>query len=193
MGSTGAVGTGSASTGAGSAGTGNTATGAAGSQGNQVGKSLSSLSVGEVCFMEKAANSNQFEIQSSELALKKSTNSAVKKLAQQLIKEHQAAGADLKALAAQYGAVPPTAVNTQQKALIQTLQGQSGKSFDVTFLAQQVSAHNEAINLFRSYSQPASAPNQAVRQFAAKTLPALTGHGKDIQSTQKSVTASGNN
>ena len=141
--------------------------------------------------MEKAANSNQFEIQSSQLALKKSTNDAVKKLAQRLIKEHQAAGADLKALAAQYGAVPPTAVNTQQKALIQTLQGQSGKTFDTTYLTQQVSAHNEAINLFRSYSQPASAPNQDVRQFAAKTLPGLTAHTKEIESTQKSATASG--
>ena len=69
-------------TGTGAAGTGNTTTGAAGSQGSQAGKSLSSLSVGEVYFMEKAANSNQFEIQSSQLALQKSISSAVKKPAQ---------------------------------------------------------------------------------------------------------------
>ena len=128
--------------------------------------------------MEKATNSNQFEIQSSQLALQKSTSSAVKKLAQQLIKEHQAAEADLKALVARYGAVPPIAVNTQQKALIQTLQGQSGKNF--------------GLRTWRSRS----APNQAVRQFAAKTLPGLTTYSKDskeIQSTQKSVIASGNN
>ena len=56
-------------------------------------------------------------------------------------------------------------------------------------MAQQISAHNEAVNLFRSYSQPASAPNQAVRQFAAKTLPDLTTHFKKIQSTQKNVIA----
>ena len=69
-------------TGTGAVGTGNTTTGAAGSQGSQAGKSLSSLSVGEVYFMEKAANSNQFEIQSSQLALQKSISSAVKKPAQ---------------------------------------------------------------------------------------------------------------
>jgi putative membrane protein len=144
-----------------------------------------------VCFLDKAAASNQFELQSSQLALQKSSSAAVKKVAQMIIKDHQAAGASLKALAAQYGAAPSTALNTQQQALLNTLKGQSGKVFDVTYLTQQVSAHNEAINLFRSYSQPSGSPDQNVRQFAAKTLPGLTMHGQMIQSAQKSVAGSG--
>jgi len=204
---TGATGSGSSSTGtAGSTGSGSTTNGTP-STGNTTastpgttpanggtaagGKNLSSLSSAEVCFLDKAAASNQFEIQSSQLALQKSTNSTVKKVAQMIINDHQAAGAKLKALAATYGAVPSTQINTQQQQLIQTLRGQSGKNFDLVYLTQQVAAHNEAINLFTSYSQPASAADAAVRQFAAQTLPALKAHQQMVVSAQKTVSGAG--
>lgn len=204
---TGATGSGSSSTGtAGSTGSGSTTNGTP-STGNTTastpgttpansgaaagGKNLSALSSAEVCFLDKAAASNQFEIQSSQLALQKSTNSTVKKVAQMIINDHQAAGAKLKALAATYGAVPSTQINTQQQQLIQTMRGQSGKNFDLVYLTQQVAAHNEAINLFTSYSQPASAADAAVRQFAAQTLPALKAHQQMVVSAQKTVSGAG--
>ena len=68
-----------------------------------------------------------------------------------IIRDHQAAGAKLKTLAASYSAAPGTQLNAQQQQLLKTLQGQSGKNFDLVYLTQQVSAHNEAINLFTSY------------------------------------------
>ncbi len=108
-----------------------------------------------------------------------------------IIRDHQAAGARLKTLAAAYGAVPSNQVNTQQQQLIQTLRGQSGKNFDLVYLTQQVSAHNEAINLFTSYSQPTSSPAADVRQFAAQTLPALKSHFQEILSAQKQLTSAG--
>ena len=105
----------------------------------------------------------------------------------------QAAGAKLKTLAASYSAAPGTQLNAQQQQLLKTLQGQSGKNFDLVYLTQQVSAHNEAINLFTSYSQPTSSADADVRQFAAQTLPSLKSHLQDILSAQKAAsgTASG--
>ncbi len=141
--------------------------------------------------MDKAASSNQFEIQSSQVAVQKSTNAAIKKLAQQYIKDHQAAGAKLKALAAQYGAVPSTQLNAQQQQLLTSLRALSGNTFDITFLAQQISAHNEAIILFKSYSQEANSPTAAVKQFAAQTLPTLQQHLQMAQQDQKNLGTAG--
>jgi len=212
-GTSGAAGSGTASTGSGSSGAGTTGSAGSGTTttgtpatgggtastpgttpangGTGTGKSLSTLSSAEVCFLDKAAASNQFEIQSSQLALQKSTSSAVKKVAQKIITDHQTAGARLKTLAAGYGAVPSSQINTQQQQLIQTLRGQTGKNFDLVYLTQQVAAHNEAINLFTSYSQPASAADAAVRQFAAQTLPALKAHLQMVMSAQKSAGGTG--
>lgn len=189
-GTTGSGTTGSATTGSGSSTTGSGTAGTTPTNGGS-GKNLNSLSSAEVCFLDKAAASNQFEIQASQLALQKSTNSAVKKVAQMIISDHQTAGAKLKTLAASYGAVPSSQVNTQQQQLLQTLRGQSGKNFDLVYLTQQVASHNEAINLFTSYSQPASAPAADVRQFAAQTLPALKAHLQMVLSAQKSASSAG--
>ena len=157
----------------------------------QGGKSLSSLSAAEVCFLDKAVTANQFEILSSQLAAQKSSSSAIKKVAQQIIKDHQAAGVQLKALAARYGAVPISRVNTQQQAQLTTLKTQGGKCFDITYLTQQVSAHDEAVGLFRSYSQPASLPDQDVRSFASKILPGLTMQSRTLKTIQKTLSTAG--
>ena len=157
----------------------------------QGGKSVSSLSAGEVCLLDKAVAANQFEILSSQLAAQKSSSSAVKKVAQQIIKDHQAAGVWLKALAARHGAVPISRVNTQQQAQLTTLKSQGGKSFDITYLTQQVSTHDEAVGLFRSYSQPASSPDQNMRSFASKILPSLTMHAQTPKTVQKTLSTTG--
>ena len=141
--------------------------------------------------MDKAATSNQFELQSAQVALKKSSNTAVKNLAQTIIKDHQTAGSKLKALAAQYGAQPSSKLTAAQQQEVKTLGGLSGNAFDLTYLSQQISAHNDAVALFKSYSQEAAAPTAAVRQFASQILPSLENHLKEAQSAQKSLTTSG--
>lgn len=134
--------------------------------------------------MDKAASSNQFEIESSQLALNKSSSDAVKRLAQTIIDDHQAAGNRLKALARGYGAVPSTQLNAQQQASLKALQGLDGQAFNITYVTQQIAAHNDAINLFKSYSTGANSPTAGVRQFASQTVPVLEKHlrsARDIQ------------
>ncbi len=161
---------------------GNSATGS-----GATGTVAAQLSTPEVCFLDQAARSGLFEVKSSQLALQRSTNPTVKAFAQKIIADHTAANNRLKALAAKYGARPPAQVNTNQQALLNTLETMRGSAFDLTYLAQQVSAHFEAVDLFSSYSTAAAAPNQDVRQFASQTLPVLQGHVSLAQRTQRQV------
>lgn len=169
-GNTGATGTAGGTTGAGTAAPATTPSTPTTQNGGRVGN----LSEAEICFIDKAARSNQFEIRSSQLAEKQSNNSAVKTLAQRIIKDHQQAGQRLQNVVARYGVRLPEQPDTAQLANISALQKLSGKAFDATYLAQQIAAHNEAIALFEQYSKEAN--DQNVRQFAAQTLPALREH-----------------
>ncbi|AWN22556.1 hypothetical protein DKM44_04345 [Deinococcus irradiatisoli] len=68
-----------------------------------------------------------------------------------------------------------------------SLRGLDGITFDVTYLAQQISAHNKAIVLFKSYSQAVNSPDESVRQFADQTLPVMQKHLQMALDQQKSL------
>jgi predicted outer membrane protein len=54
---------------------------------------------------------------------------------------------------------------------------------DQVFARQQIQAHEEAIALFRAYSQ--NGDNQELKQFAGKRLPGLEDHLKMTQDLVK--------
>lgn len=61
-----------------------------------------------------------------------------------------------------------------RKALPSQLKSASGANFDRSYEQMQVQAHENAVNLFQSYSQKGD--NAELRAWAAKTLPALQQH-----------------
>lgn len=125
-------------------------------------------------FAATAASSNKFEIESSELALDKASNDDVKAFAQHMIDDHTAAGEKMKAAAATDGVTPPTAMAAKDQAALETLQATDDSGFDAAYLAAQVTAHDEAVALFKSFST--SGQESALKSFAAETLPTLEEH-----------------
>lgn len=128
-------------------------------------------------FVDHAANSNMFEIQSSQLALNKSQNDEIHKFAQRMVDDHTQAAQKLKA-AAKHDTVPSSLDKDHAQKLTQ-LQNATADSFDRVYVQLQLNGHQQAVGLFQSYSQHGS--DNDLKQFAANTLPTLRDHLQSIE------------
>ena len=130
-------------------------------------------------FVDMAASSNMFEIESSKLALDKASLQPTKDFAQHMIDDHSKAGEELKAAADAEGMKVPTTLDDKHQADLDNLAGSTGDSFEQSYLAEQYAAHEEAVALFTSYSTN-GAPG-SLKDFAAKTLPTLQSHLEEVK------------
>jgi putative membrane protein len=132
-------------------------------------------------FVQMAAMSDMFEIQSSQAALKNSKDADLRKFAQMMIDDHTKMSAELKA-AVQAGNVSvqfPTALTGEKAQMLQQLSGVSGEKFDAMYWKAQVQAHQEALQLAQTYAK--SGDNAALRQHAQKGAPMIEQHLKMAQ------------
>ena len=132
------------------------------------------LSTTDTCFAQQAAMSDLFEIRSSELALERSSNAAVKEFAQTIINDHKEASAKLKTRADALKLALPTDVDAPKLADLQALGVKKGEAFDRAYAAVQVNAHVDAVNLFTNYA--AKGQNADLKAHATETLPHLQHH-----------------
>ena len=125
-------------------------------------------------FMKTAANSDQFEIKTSQLALQKSSNSEVKQYAQKMIQEHTESTRQLTQLALQKRVTLPNAPNPFQQAVIDQLTLLSSAEFDRAYLAGQTNGHMQAVAVFQT--EVGQGKDADVQSFASKLLPTIAGH-----------------
>lgn len=128
-------------------------------------------------FAEKAAVSNQFEIDSSKIALEKSQNNDVKTFAQQMIDDHGKADSDFKtALSSSKvdASKVPTSLDDKHQKIVDRLNTESGATFDKDYIKAQTDAHKEAVSLFSTYSK--TGKDDSLKTFATNTLPTLQQH-----------------
>ena len=135
-------------------------------------------------FVQKAAMSDQFEIESSKLALQKATDPQIKQFAQQMIDEHSKSSDKLKATLQSAGAnmSPPAglALDAKHQALMDKLQKASGKEFERLYVQIQRDGHKEAVDLFSKYSKDGK--EASLKGFAQETLPVIEKHLQHAQS-----------
>jgi putative membrane protein len=99
-----------------------------------------------------------------------------------MITDHTKAGADFKAALENVGttsSVSTTALQPKEQQALDRLKAASGEAFDKGYVAAQVRAHDEAVALFRSYSNSGDDP--ALKEFAKKTLPVLEMHQEHVK------------
>ena len=135
--------------------------------------SVPSTSVQDQNFAMQAATSDMFEVQSSQLALQKSRNPAVRRYAQQMIDFHTMSSQKLSTLAGQKGASTPGALDPMQQKTMADLES-AGSSFDRQYLAAQAAGHRDAAQVFRS--EIASGTDPDMKALAQQTLPTIEQH-----------------
>src|SRR6476660_6116013 len=94
-------------------------------------------------FLAQAGSANEFEIQSSQLALQASQNPAVRNFANVMIADHTQLGQQVANVAAAAHVPPPPMglLPAQQAALDQLRAAGMGYGFDVAYRQAQIDAH----------------------------------------------------
>lgn len=131
-------------------------------------------------WIKTVASANFFEIESSKIALEKSSSEDVKKFAQQMIDDHTKAGEKLASVLEEEGtALPPRDLAPKQADAIALLKKADGKDFDAAYVSLQHGAHIEAVALFMIYAAKPDDP--ALGAFAKETLPTLEMHLEHVK------------
>ncbi len=133
-------------------------------------------------FARMAALSSMTEIETGRLAEKMGDTDGVKKLGAMMVRDHTAAGAKLKAIAAKENITLPTKLEAPQQAMVDELKQESGAAFDKLYVEDMVKGHTLAVALFHQESQDGQ--NADLKAFATETLPIIEGHLKHAEDLQ---------
>jgi putative membrane protein len=139
-------------------------------------------------FVEKAAISDMFEIQSSKLAMEKSNNNDIKQFARMMVDDHTKVSEEMKSIAQKVqGVQVPTQMDAEHQKKLDQLRSASGAQFDQRYRGDQIQGHEAAVSLFDQYAQ--SGENAELKSWAQKTLPQLRNHLKQAQALPQSTGA----
>jgi putative membrane protein len=127
-------------------------------------------------FVQKASAAGLAEVRDAQKALQMAQRDDVRRAAQQLLNDHQAANAKLKTLAEKKN-LPLSASPAPAPP------APTAGDFDSHYVASQVKAHQAAVALFKSEADDGR--DNDLREFAAETLPTLEKHLAMMQSLNK--------
>ena len=126
-------------------------------------------------YVMAAGASDQFEIQSSQIALQKSPKASTRRYAQELISDHQKTTAATMKAAKKAGMnPPPPMLDPGAQPSIAELQNASSSDFDRLYFGQQGPAHQAALDLHQSYAAGGDQP--ALRMSAKAAVPIVQKH-----------------
>lgn len=131
-------------------------------------------------YASMAASSDQFEIQSSQMALQMSQNPQVRQFAQMMVDGHSRTTQELATLLQAEGMTPPPpALLPPHQAALDRVRAAGPMEFDAAYKREQVMGHQEALTLHRNYA--AQGDKRALRDFAARTAPIVEQHLQQAQ------------
>jgi putative membrane protein len=142
-------------------------------------------------FIKKAYSENTDEIQLSELAKKKSTNKQITDFADMLIKDHQKANSELKAIAMEMKVKTPEGPSIEGKIKEEELEMKKTDGFDSSYINYTIKEHEKDIDTYKQAS--AEVANASLKKYAKNTMEVINKHlekAKQISSALESSTSS---
>lgn len=155
---------------------------------NMAGDGMTMTAMTAQDYATKAAESDMFEIETSQLAANQAESAEVKNFARMMIADHTKTTNELKTIGASMQpplTIAPTLRPDMQSKLDQ-LKDAKGASFDGLYMTQQVAGHEEALALHKGFAQNGQEPQ--LKDFAQKTSQAVEKHLTEAR--QLSTTAS---
>jgi putative membrane protein len=133
---------------------------------------------------------NSYDMETGQLALEKSSNTAVRQLAQQFVNDHRAVRQQGRDLAKKLSVTPTPPsefelADQHAKALAE-LRKKSGGEFDRAFAAHEVAFHQAVVDALNGTLLPAI-KNAELKAFVQKIVPAFQGHLEAVKQLQKKV------
>jgi putative membrane protein len=131
-------------------------------------------------FVVRAAVTNMAEIELGQLALEKSADSGIRQYATRLIKDHQAAQAKLKGIAAAAKIALPGTVDEEHRAQKQRLAELVGADFDKQYLSLMKTGHERAQKLLETAGKSADL-EAPLKTYASETLATVRAHAAEAE------------
>jgi putative membrane protein len=128
-------------------------------------------------FVQKASAAGLAEVNAANMALRLAQSDDVRRFAQRILQDHTKANMELNALADRMRLRPAATMDEKHQKMAEKMARMSGADFDHAYMAGQVKAHEAAVSLFESFSK-GGGKEDALRDWAGKTLPALQDHLK---------------
>ena len=147
-------------------------------------EAMSTMEMGKSAFVKTVSGANRFEIETSELALKRSKNADVRSFAEMMVKDHTEAGKKLSGIAKSEGIKGKKGLAPKQAAMLKELDAADAEHFERLYVDIQTQAHMEAVSTFRTYA--GKPDNAALGDFAKTTLPTLEKHLDHVKSLKVS-------
>jgi len=129
-------------------------------------------------FATEAALGNMTEVKLGQMAADKATKPEVKEFGQRMVTDHTKANDDLKSVASAQKIDLPTSLDAKHQAVVDRLSKLSGAEFDRAYVKDMVRDHDADVKAFQHQSQYGQ--DSALRDYAARTLPTLQDHQKQI-------------
>lgn len=127
-------------------------------------------------FIDQASAAGMAEIQTANLALEKAQSVEVKNFAKKIISDHTNLNEELKRLAKKKALPLADEASMMDRVKEKALETREGESFDEGYANNQVSAHEEAVELFRNAA--ANIQDKDLNMFAKTKVPILEQHLK---------------
>lgn len=127
-------------------------------------------------FVDNAARSDMYEIEAGKLAESRASSPKIKAFAADMVAAHTKTTAGLKEAIAsgKIGITPPVALDQRRQGMLDNLRASKGGEFDKRYVAQQIAAHQETLDLMRGYAE--NGDKDALKAAAAKTAPLVAKH-----------------
>jgi putative membrane protein len=152
---------------------------------SQAGAADTSISSKGASFVKEAAEGNQSEIATAQLAQEKSQNQEVKNLAQMIQKDHQQAQEKLQTIAQAHGITLDQTPSWSQRRAQSKLEKLNGADFDQQYAKDMLEDHVTDIKKFQKASQQIQ--DTDVKEYAQTCLPVLQKHLQQSETTAKAV------
>lgn len=125
-------------------------------------------------FVRQAAIGNQAEVELGQLAQKKAASQPVRDFAKHMVDEHGKSGSQLRKIGRGANANLPKDLDPEHQTVRTKLEKATGKDFDVAYIGSMIQDHQRTANLLQW--QITNGQNEALKKYAADTLPAVMEH-----------------
>ena len=126
----------------------------------------------DAAYVSTAAAIDLYEIRSSELALQRSSNAAVREFAEMMISAHKGTSSQLSLAGRRLNLLPSATLSPRYQAMLDSLQ--DAGNFDALYRQQQTTVHREAVALHSAYAARGTSPT--LRPLAAAILQVFQRH-----------------
>lgn len=150
--------------------------------------SANTKAAGDENFAKKAAEGGMAEMKFGQLAQEKGSHPAVKDFGRRMVRDHSKANEELKSAASTQSIALPNEPDKQDQATYDRLSKLSGEAFDRAYARDMVKDHSKDVSEFQKEAK--NGQDQAIKNFAAQTLPTLQSHLDQARQMEQAVNQS---